>query len=385
MNAVPALEHSQPVAGDEPGLGPATKNLSRHIPFLDGLRGFAALWVMVGHSRSEAMATGLTGRLWTKILLYVSEGWGVPVFIVLSGFLLMTPLVGRSASVWRGFGPFMLRRAKRIYPAYLAAIALIVLLVNVVPYWNAEATARWQDALPISAACVLNHLLLIQYWFPQYIHKIDPPMWSLAVEWQIYVLFAAVLVPILVSRGMKGFFFAGTIIAALFAVIDRGFALLVECFVLGASASFISFSGRPVAEKVRASSTASILCPVCFLSAFLIYDRIKYLAPLLVGVGICLLLVLLCDRANDGLVLKSVRTVLASRASRLLGWCSYSLYLLHFVVISGVNAAAISAGVSASTRTFLVLVVAPALSLPIAFGFAWLFEYRLTPKRTPTV
>jgi peptidoglycan/LPS O-acetylase OafA/YrhL len=108
--------------------------------------------------------------------------------------------------------------------------------------------------------------------------------------------------------------------------------------------------------------------------------KINYLPECCIGLGSVLLLIQLSSTQNAGPLLRTIRAGLASRAGRLVGWFSYSLYLLHFVVISGVNSAAISAGVSPSTRTILLLVVAPALSLFLAYVFAWMFEYRLTPK-----
>ncbi len=86
-------------------------------------------------------------------------------------------------------------------------------------------------------------------------------------------------------------------------------------------------------------------------------------------------------------MLGKLRAFLSSKSSRLLGWFSYSLYLIHFMIISGSNSMAIEFQLSPAVRTFVVLILAPLLSLFFAFGFAWLFEYRFSPKgqRAPTL
>jgi peptidoglycan/LPS O-acetylase OafA/YrhL len=58
------------------------------FPALDGLRGFAALYVMVCHyePRSHPTGVGVVEKLWACV---VDMGWcGVDLFFVLSGFLI---------------------------------------------------------------------------------------------------------------------------------------------------------------------------------------------------------------------------------------------------------------------------------------------------------
>ena len=381
-------DSAQMVAPDQPEkpLQKNPKTQTRHIPYLDGLRGLAALWVMIGHARAEAQTSGLTGKYWPKLLGFVHEGWAVPVFIVLSGFLLATPLVDNSRDKWRGAGQFMLRRARRIYPAYLAALVLAIALISLCPYWNALATPRWKEALPLGSANIGVHLILFQNWFPSFIHRIDPPMWSLAFEWQIYILFAVALVPILFAKGWKAFVVAGAVACAIFAVKDKEFALLLGCFVGGAVASKLSYSEVALSQKVRSMALIPYASALLLILAFVMFSR-GIIADALTGAASALLLIYLCRPSGESVILAGLRKFLASRPARTLGWFSYSLYLIHFMILSGVNAFAIQAGLGAQVRTILVLVVAPLISMAVAFGFAWLFEYRWTNKgaRSPVL
>ncbi len=66
-----------------------------HLEFLDGLRGFASLWVLVGH------AMFLTGY---KIGIIAQPDLAVELFIIISGFLMAWQLPDREAAS-RGMHP----------------------------------------------------------------------------------------------------------------------------------------------------------------------------------------------------------------------------------------------------------------------------------------
>lgn len=154
----------------------ASPSRPRRIAGLDGLRGVAALGVVILHvwiytsdgdplsNVSDALLQGL--RL------------GVPLFFVLSGLLLYLPW----ARAARGERPqpdlkaYALRRAGRILPAYylaLAGAAVVSLLVQV------KAMPSPGEAAAIVA--------MAQNWFPSAAEKLNPPAWTLAVEASFYV------------------------------------------------------------------------------------------------------------------------------------------------------------------------------------------------------
>src|SRR3978361_1609251 len=88
---------------------------------LDGLRGLAALYVVVNHVFLRAFPGYPVNRapFWAGWFIY--GRFAVVVFIVLSGFsLALSP----PRASWRlaGGARFALRRARRIVPAYWAAL-----------------------------------------------------------------------------------------------------------------------------------------------------------------------------------------------------------------------------------------------------------------------
>ncbi|MGB5148060.1 MAG: acyltransferase family protein, partial [Porticoccaceae bacterium] len=92
------------------------------IAALTGLRGFAALWVLMFHTWGAAgprrMEFGIGS--WTlDFTPFFSIGWaGVQVFFVLSGFLLAQPYArwSRGAAARPGVGPYLARRCARVLP-----------------------------------------------------------------------------------------------------------------------------------------------------------------------------------------------------------------------------------------------------------------------------
>ncbi|HZC04334.1 MAG TPA: acyltransferase [Ktedonobacterales bacterium] len=149
----------------------------QEIAALDGLRALAALSVLVYHAMSIAGArTIIAGHDLTWTYFYTESG--VDLFFTLSGFLLFLPyaraiLDGRKAPVAR---EFYRRRALRILPAYYVCLAVVTL-----SQLNVYGTLT-------GAQNVLAHLVLLHDISPAFNRTISGPFWTLAVEWQFYLV-----------------------------------------------------------------------------------------------------------------------------------------------------------------------------------------------------
>ena len=104
--------------------GPAER---RHFACFDGYRAVAACAIVMFH---VAYVSGLALRHPTAGLFFARMDVGVPLFFVISGFLLYRPFVvahlaGRPAPLTKAF---LARRLLRIVPAYWAALAVVVLI-----------------------------------------------------------------------------------------------------------------------------------------------------------------------------------------------------------------------------------------------------------------
>ncbi len=170
-----------------------------HAHYLDGIRGLAALYVLLEHVQltglgligADKLSTGNESALQHLARLFNSTAAGfghaaVDVFIVLSGYCLMLPVANSSDHALRGgIGGFFKRRAIRILPPYYAAL-LIALLVTI-------SAGMFHQ---VSAWNLIAHLLLIHSVAPRWVFGISAPLWSVAVEWQIYFVFALLLLPV---------------------------------------------------------------------------------------------------------------------------------------------------------------------------------------------
>ncbi len=157
------------------------------LDFLDGIRGLTALYVAVYH------ISGVLGQLYGSVngpLRFVASifNYGydaVGIFIVLSGYCLMLPAARNPQGSYLpdGIKSYFERRAWRILPPYYAALA-ISLILN---YFAYHVKLHTSGPYPLthygfSAPDLLSHLFLVHNYSPLYIDKIDPPMWSIGIE-----------------------------------------------------------------------------------------------------------------------------------------------------------------------------------------------------------
>ena len=150
---------------------------------LDGLRGLAALSIFVFHGWLYTMpAPDATDR--SSIGDYAAHELrlGLVAFFVLSGFLLCRPWFAAALEARRppNVRRYMRARAARILPAYYAALAGSVVLL-----WGLRGTPGLR--LPPSGDLPL-FVVFGQNFSPATVMKLNPPMWSLAVEVMFYAL-----------------------------------------------------------------------------------------------------------------------------------------------------------------------------------------------------
>lgn len=160
-------------------LANSKKNSRVTIPALDGVRATATLAVVSFH------VNGLVrNKFWNMqanplaSAVVTFGGSGVTLFFVLSGFLLFMPYARAllTGERWPSLRQFYLKRALRIIPGYYAALGLVILFFR--PQYLQPG--RWKE--------VLLFLTFFMDSTPQTFQQLSGPFWTLAVEWQFYLL-----------------------------------------------------------------------------------------------------------------------------------------------------------------------------------------------------
>jgi peptidoglycan/LPS O-acetylase OafA/YrhL len=146
------------------------------IPALTGVRGVAALWVVLYH---------LT--LGTNIHVLRQGYLGVDLFFVLSGFIL-SHVYGSTPGLWKpaGYLQFLKIRLARVYPLHLVTLCGLGAAVLLLP--------AFADHYPIpdqrwGTGAFVASLLLVQNWAYFLPTCWNTPSWSLSAEWLAYLLF----------------------------------------------------------------------------------------------------------------------------------------------------------------------------------------------------
>lgn len=370
-----------------PGLRADTSTKIR-LAYLDGLRAVAAAYVVLFHALPGFSAPYLTGpwRLLKRAFAYGHEA--VAIFIVLSGYCLMLPVVRKDAArLSVAFRSFVARRARRILPPYFAAVAGSLALLAAVPALKTPGTGTiWDDSLPgLDVGAITTHLLVLHNWFPAYGYQINGPLWSVASEWQIYFFFPLLLLPLWRRVGMAGALLGALVVgyaplgfAAAQARVAIPWYLLL--FTLGMAAASIGFAQRPLEERLRTripwrwlSGALWLFCVVLSNVAASLWFSYKPVVDPLVGVATATLLVHLTRQAASG-QRGRLLALLESPPLVALGHFSYSLYLTHLPVLALCYFGLRSFGVSGPLFTVAITLLGGATSVAVAYGFHLLVE-----------
>jgi peptidoglycan/LPS O-acetylase OafA/YrhL len=317
-----------------------------HLPFLDGIRGVAALYVVLHHF----LAWNSFGLSRIEHLLVAWAEYGhfmVGVFIVLSGFCLSLPSAGAGNYTIRGgVLDYFLRRSKRILPPYFFALLLSI----AVAFFLGNTKELTFNSL-------LTHTFLVHNWFPQYVRLLNMAHWSVATEWQIYFLLPFLFLPVWRRFGIIWVviigFFVGLIpqfIAPQSAPFDHvcpWYAGLFALGILGAHcATLASWHSGPWPRRLPliAAGIGALYLVSKYMGLGMLGQGVFSMGWLMDaqagGLSLALILFLVADQhrnQNQSSPPSKIVQVLSSRTLVYLGSISYSLYLTHCIVLNIVN------------------------------------------------
>lgn len=296
---------------------------TKHIQFIDALRGLAALSIIAYHlcflpTTHFALSDGLLSCIQRLSL-------GVPLFFMISGLTLS---LSESRSKRSNFLAFLARRFFRIYPLYLVVLSLMLTLG--VFYWHSNFRS-WSELL-------LDISLLFNF-FPGHEEGFVWASWSLSVEMIFYLLFPFVfarlrsgyrakikflLCALALSALTKSFIIP--LIAPPSGEVDKFSHFLIfnqlPFFAVGICLYGYLFENAPKRLPGQAKSSAVWLALFILLSSpsQSFWMRAIYLR----GIGLACLVLSMAGTQKH---------LLVNPITVYLGKISYSLYLLHVFVI----------------------------------------------------
>ena len=327
------------------------------IVYADGLRGLAALWVVLFHA-SEG---GHLSQLKQALPLLVSQAifdfghLGVAVFFVLSGFVMFHSVRQTEISP-KVAVQTLARRFLRLCPPYWASICFVLF------YAALRANLVGEIWFAPSISDIVTHLLYLQYIFES--PSFSTVYWTLCLEVQFYVFFVLIVRARTWAhhRGLLGkadFILMGSTALSL----PWAFGLLHTPLYPGGFLSFWYAFMLGVMLVAKDSSPTLRMGFYCFLILLVIgawATSSSFASAALVSAAILWL----------GNHWKKLRSMLSAKPLQLLGVVSYSLYLTHNQ-ITGAVAFVLKPWLSgsASTEAALLLAIIAACLLAAGIGY----------------
>ncbi|WP_312251089.1 acyltransferase family protein [Sphingobium yanoikuyae] len=330
--------------------------MSRHIPALDGIRGFAASLVVLSHFQSTGFPELLHSR---------AGDYGVILFFTLSGFL-MGHLYLPKKSDYDALVSYAAARIARIIPLY-ACICLLSFIMHRFIYtdfiYRTELIELFRQVTFTSAA---------------------PIFWSIGPEFQFYFLFPIFWTATYAKQPRRGrlYLAIGFVLVACYVTSPwlPGFFALAKMHIFMAG-----IFGAILIRRIPEVQMARLFGPLLLFTALFVWSIIApptsvqlWIFPPISGdpkhiiyysdplkIGACMLVIVgatIRHPLND--------IIWGNRVIRRLGAYSFSLYLLHMPVLQLVQIQGQALGVNMSIQ----ILSAMTLSLVLAGLSHELFE-----------
>jgi peptidoglycan/LPS O-acetylase OafA/YrhL len=326
-------------------------------------------------------SNGYYAPRWMNLLGASRGHLAVNAFIVVSGFVIGMPIARNDRRI-RSVGQFLYRRCRRILPPYYAALMLCILFDS---YFGKVGTGTvWDTTLPLTWQRVLATFLLVHNLPDLSGGTISYQFWSIAVEFQIYLL-APLLFPAMRRFGQaRALVFAIAISVALHLLWPKGDSLVhwyVALFMMGA-----------IAARRSLENVSSVLIPglvglgLCTFAIFAMGRAAwwSYMMPLDIAFGACVATVLVGLHGNSTGRDAWLRRLLSRPTLVWIGGFSYSLYLMHALVIHIFWTALVHVGKFSSIQLWLLLLCLAPLIVATTWIFHLVFERPFSGSSQPT-
>jgi peptidoglycan/LPS O-acetylase OafA/YrhL len=346
-----------------PITAPAGRDPGRHhhIPELQSVRGLAALLVVLHHCSFAFIGPGRFNLIAQAVL---NAHAAVVLFFVLSGYVLTRSMLGHDLTL-RSVGRFYVTRAFRIYPALWAVLVLVTAYyatglnhrhpIGISDWFQRIADQSQSKSLLIKAALGIDPTLLNS-------------LWSITVELQ-----GSLLLPLLVLVVRRGVIAWLVLLAWLIAFAwsdwPTVYTRYLDGFAFGAGLCLLAPYARHLSMTGARIAAAAGFCLMMFFRLLspnwrFLVNYSAVLPGIVEAIGAAILLGVIAGQPG---VLPALRGRLVSR----LGDISYSLYLVHLIILIGLTKAMLAAAPALAVSypviaTGLLMLGVVAVSLPAA-------------------
>ncbi len=298
---------------------------------LDALRGLACLWVVLLHSEAALSAKVHLDAI-PGFTPFAKHGWlGVQIFFVISGFCIAASAMHKTPK------EFAKARALRICPPYFVAL-IIGAIVEAIAYRATQSGIAHGgvvhlDILHEGPQFWISNFLFLNFW--DHTHVLLSVGWSLVYEAWFYVVMGLLLLLPLAADRSKYLWACHALTLACAIGIGFGLPFPADLWTqFGLGILLFDLLSRPQNKAVGAF--AVVVCLVCLAQGLRIFSLPAYEHQhsgaawfMVVATFVGLFLMHRIDT-------KISSTKLMTRLGQV-GLFSYSLYLIHGIVLQPVN------------------------------------------------
>ncbi len=355
---------------------------TERLELVEGLRGVAALYVVLSHFVNIVDPRFLEGKStapqWLQYVMapFTHGHLAVAAFIVLSGFCLQLSLFNGKDGRIHDVKRFFQRRAWRILPAYYACLAFSVAVCVWVTQYQTELP--YIQYVPVTRENLLAHMFLVHNLSPAWMYKINGVLWSISIEAQLYLLFP-LLVPLLFKVGRMGLLLGASLISSglllFLPVTTKLYPWYFPLFCLGMVAAHFAY--RPNLRVGIQPRLASVVLWLAILGVGLTASMKSILpSDILIGLAVACLIYL-------GAVAPWLRIpgIFGWRPWVQLGAFSYSLYLLHHPILQTLFVYKPEWAKGDAMEMLYCMAVALPVALLASWAFSLVFERPFISKK----
>ena len=369
------MTHRVPVA-EPPNHGAPLLLTTNAELFLHLLRAIAAQMVVFGHA---IMLFEIWPALQPPQFVYIQK-MGVAIFFFLSGFVISYTCQRKMSQRTYGFDEFLFDRAVRIYIVLIPSLIFIAACDGFCwLYWKCDFEFQSDFTFQAAAANLMFLQLYPQRyfdhsfaggWLTQSVLGSGRSLWTLAVEWWLYVEFGWLMLP---AAGSVWRRWGGRVLAmvslpvvvhATFGGRDTGFALL---WIMGVLVMHVmqgrtlpQWDSRWLALVGCTTFVLSFACPAIPKEGYHFRMNVCF------SLAIAILLL-----AHQNLRFSVYERLRVATAIRFFADYSFTLYLTHYTIL---HWARVLWGTRVSQEVGVLCVIL--LSNVIAIAIAWVTEFK---------